>query len=336
MKESMWGYLIIALGVVIIAILVFVQRLTTINEEDYHLSREIMKASMLDAVDYGSYMKTGKLVMSKEKFVAVFTRRFAESVTPDKTYTLNFYDIHEYPPKATVRIVTNSGETSINGNGIDLDLNTFISAILVTSEADGLINISISAANGDINGDGELNPKDILAAINCYSGGSCSNTEMLSKLDGDFSSISLSDLVILEQGMMHGYNFGDINKDRKVGSEDVTYIRTYKKNNKHLDLFQIIVGDINRDGKVANDDASALEDIISSGKMTIVKGDVNGDGMITASDALLIKDHLNTNVILSESQLKVADINGDGKVDNSDVNSIVTNYKNYLKKVIEN
>ena len=130
MKESMWGYLIIALGIVIVAVILLVQRLTTTNEQDYYLSKEIIKGAMLDAVDYGTYEKTGKLVMSKEKFVAVFTRRFAESVNPDREYTLDFYDIHEYPPKATIKISTKSGETVIKDNMLDLDINTYITSIL--------------------------------------------------------------------------------------------------------------------------------------------------------------------------------------------------------------
>ena len=52
MKESVWGYLILSLGLIIIAVLLLVQRLTTTNEEDYYLSREVMKASMVDAIDY--------------------------------------------------------------------------------------------------------------------------------------------------------------------------------------------------------------------------------------------------------------------------------------------
>ena len=133
MKESMWGYLILSLGIIIIAIIFFVQRLTTTNEQDYYLSREILKASMEDALDYGSYganLNEDKYVMSKEKFVAIFTRRFAESVAPDRTYQLDFYDIHEYPPKATIKITTKAGETVIDNNAFDLDLNTYLSAII--------------------------------------------------------------------------------------------------------------------------------------------------------------------------------------------------------------
>ena len=72
MKESMWGYLIISLGLLIITIILFVQRLTTTNEEDFYLGREVLEAAMIDAVDYGSYRTTGDLWMSKEKFVEVF------------------------------------------------------------------------------------------------------------------------------------------------------------------------------------------------------------------------------------------------------------------------
>ena len=130
MKESMWGYLIIALGIVIVGVLFLVQRLTTTNEQDYFLSREILESSMYDAVDWGTYLRSGKLVMSKEKFVAIFTRRFAESVNADRTYTLNFYDIYEYPPKATIKISTKTGEQVVKDDELDLNINTYITAIL--------------------------------------------------------------------------------------------------------------------------------------------------------------------------------------------------------------
>ena len=133
MKESMWGYVILMLGIMIIAVIFFVQRLTTTNEQDYYLSREILRASMFDAVDMGSFglnNDNDKIVISKEKFVAVFTRRFAESVSPDRTYQLDFYDIHEYPPKATVKITTNTGETVVNDSSFDLDVNTYLSGVL--------------------------------------------------------------------------------------------------------------------------------------------------------------------------------------------------------------
>ena len=132
MKESMWGYLILALGVSIIAILLLVQNLTTTSEENFYLAREVLESSMYDAVDYGTYAKSGKLVMSEQKFVEVFLRRFSESVTNNKTYQINFYDIHEYPPKATVLITTNSGETTVSSDSFNVNINTYLNAVLET------------------------------------------------------------------------------------------------------------------------------------------------------------------------------------------------------------
>ena len=134
MKESMWGYLIIALGVSIIFILLLVQNLTTTNQQDYYLSKEVVSAAMIEAVDAGSYMKSGKVVMSKDKFVSIVTRRFAESVSPDRTYRLDFYDIHEYPPMATVKISTTTGETVVNETILASDLNTYITNIIEAEE----------------------------------------------------------------------------------------------------------------------------------------------------------------------------------------------------------
>ena len=92
MKESMWGYMLIALGLVVITIIVLVQNITTTQEEDYYLTREILQASMIDAIDYGTFRSSGEVVMIKEKFVEVFIRRFAESISGAKEYTLEFYD----------------------------------------------------------------------------------------------------------------------------------------------------------------------------------------------------------------------------------------------------
>lgn len=133
MKESLWGYLIVSLGVAIIVFMILVQDLTSTNEEDFYLTREVLEASMYDAIDYGSYAKSGKLVMSEAKFVEVFLRRFAESVTNNKDYTINFYDIHEYPPKATVVITTETGTEEVASDSVNINIVTYLNAILETT-----------------------------------------------------------------------------------------------------------------------------------------------------------------------------------------------------------
>ncbi|MBQ4263510.1 MAG: hypothetical protein IJB83_04655 [Bacilli bacterium] len=137
MKEASWGYMIILLGVVILAIILLMQRITVTSEEDFYLGREVMEASMLDAVDYGTYRLTGRIVMSEEKFIEVFLRRFSESVANNKTYQIDFYDVYEEPPKASVRIRTSSGTTTINSDDFSTNIDTLLHGILETIHGQG-------------------------------------------------------------------------------------------------------------------------------------------------------------------------------------------------------
>ena len=132
MKESYWAYFLLILGIVIVLVMLLIQRLTTTTEEDFYLGREVLEASMIDAVGYGTYRTTGKVIMSEQKFVEVFIRRFADSVSNNKTYELSFYDIYEDPPKATVRIRTSSGVTEVGSENFDVKLDTTLNGILET------------------------------------------------------------------------------------------------------------------------------------------------------------------------------------------------------------
>lgn len=132
MKESSWGYGLVSLGLVILAVLMLTQRISTSSEEDFYLGREVLASSMIDAVDYGTFRNTGELVMIEEKFVEIFLRRFAESVSGNKSYKVDFYDIREYPPKASVRIRTSSGSTAIGSDSFEVSVDTLLSGVLET------------------------------------------------------------------------------------------------------------------------------------------------------------------------------------------------------------
>lgn len=132
MKESSWAFALVSFGLAIFAILMLTQRISTSTEEDFYLGREVLTASMLDAVDYSTFRNTGELVMIEQKFVEIFIRRFAESVSGTKTYKLDFYDIREYPPKASVRVRTSSGSTTIGSSQFDVTLDTLLSGVLET------------------------------------------------------------------------------------------------------------------------------------------------------------------------------------------------------------
>lgn len=116
MKESLWGYWIIVLGLFVIVVMMLMQNYTTTSEQDQYLLREVTEAAMLDAVDWAHYRKYGEVRIIKEKFVEVFVRRFSETVNINKTYNLKFYDIYEAPPKVSVKVTTVTDSYNILGD----------------------------------------------------------------------------------------------------------------------------------------------------------------------------------------------------------------------------
>ncbi len=135
MKESMWGYWIIVLGVSIMSVMVLLQNMTTTNEQDYYLMKSCLEASMYDAIDYGYYRDTGDLKMNQEKFTESFIRRFSEIININRDYDITFYDIYEEPPAASVSVTTNtkSGAFGQEANKDGVDVTNNLTGILYTN-----------------------------------------------------------------------------------------------------------------------------------------------------------------------------------------------------------
>lgn len=141
MKESLWGYWIVVLGISIVGVMVVLHNYTTTSEQDYYLIKEVLEASMNESVDFSFYRDTGRLKMNAEKFTENFVRRFSETVNINKTYDLNFYQIYEEPPAASVEVITKTNDSSF-GNSKDANIeNTNIvnrvSGILYTTKNAG-------------------------------------------------------------------------------------------------------------------------------------------------------------------------------------------------------
>ena len=130
MKESMWGYWLVLLGIMIITVMILMQNYTTTNQQDYYLVKEVTYAAMYDAVDYGYYKKNGELKIIKEKFVENFVRRFAENATLNKTYKVNIYTIYESPPAVSVEIVAQTGDFKVGNENMESNITTRLTAIL--------------------------------------------------------------------------------------------------------------------------------------------------------------------------------------------------------------
>lgn len=132
MKSSYWAYWLILLGVFIIGVMMLVNSATTGSTEDYYMLKEVTQSSMIDAIDYSYYRLYGDVRMSEQKFAENFIRRFAESTTLSKNYTVEFYDIHEVPPKVSVKVssVSNSFNIANTANNA-VELVDTIDVILI-------------------------------------------------------------------------------------------------------------------------------------------------------------------------------------------------------------
>lgn len=138
MKWSFASVGLIVFGLIGLTIIILFQNITTNNENDYYLLKEVTEASMIDAINMDYYRETGELKITKEKFVESFTRRFAEStVFASSNYTINYFDIMEEPPKVTVSINTGIGEYTIYQDTSDYHVANTLSAILEYYGKDG-------------------------------------------------------------------------------------------------------------------------------------------------------------------------------------------------------
>ena len=129
MNKAMLTVGIILLSIIELGIFNVVQNYTTGNELDYYLLKETTEAAMTDAVDLAYYRDKGVIRMDKEKFTESFLLRFNDTVDTNRNYDIRFYDMHEVPPKVTIKI--NSG-TSSTYKGENLAIQTDLTAIVET------------------------------------------------------------------------------------------------------------------------------------------------------------------------------------------------------------
>ena len=130
MKWSTVTVGVMILGIIGVSIILLFQQLTTTNENDYYLLKEITEAAMIDATDIGYYRMSGGLYrIDKEKFVESFLRRFSQNVVNTRNYDIKFYDINETPPKVTIKV---DSDTSVAFNDDQLHMSNKITSIMET------------------------------------------------------------------------------------------------------------------------------------------------------------------------------------------------------------
>lgn len=131
LRESVWGYAIVALGILAVGIIWFFASATKTDQHNYNLLKETVESAMYDAIDLAAYRKDGTIRIEEEKFVESFILRFASNAELSTSYKIEIYDIMEIPPKVSLR-VSSATETGVTGEIISYNIINNIDAILET------------------------------------------------------------------------------------------------------------------------------------------------------------------------------------------------------------
>ena len=132
MKETMWAWFVVVVGIVCLGAVFFFQRIVNTSEHNYYMLKEVTEASMWDAIDLGHYRTSdGEIKIIREKFVESFIRRFAESANLSRNYLIQIYDVNEIPPKVSIKV--SSKETGVvNSEAYNFDIINKLDAIFET------------------------------------------------------------------------------------------------------------------------------------------------------------------------------------------------------------
>ena len=131
MRESIWGYAIISLGIIAIGVIWFFANVTRTDQHNYNLLKETVEASMLDAIELSAYREDGTIKMNEEKFVETFLMRFSNNADKSNVYDIEIYDVNEVPPKVSLR-VRSAKNTTATGEEFTFNIDNHIDAILET------------------------------------------------------------------------------------------------------------------------------------------------------------------------------------------------------------
>lgn len=134
MRESFWGIMIVTMGITSMFLVYFFQSITNTSDHNYELLKETTQAAMYDSLDLAAYRYDGTIRIDRELFVESFLRRFAQDATLQHQYHIMIYDVHEEPPKVSIKISTMGSETSttLSGESVTFNLTHKIDAILET------------------------------------------------------------------------------------------------------------------------------------------------------------------------------------------------------------
>ena len=180
--------------------------------------------------------------------------------------------------------------TAVNYNKRDYKITDDDVAIIAKISSNLTVSGLTRQSYADIDGNGKVNNSDVKLAIRIAS-------------------------------KYKGYQYGDIDKNGKVDMSDSREISRYLSGYK-LTTDQKRLADVDGNGKVDSTDARLISRLSSGyGDLCSQKDNTRGDGLITQEDIDLMLEFAGGYKTPTYSQRIAADINGNGKITESDVRS---------------
>ena len=118
---------------------------------------------------------------------------------------------------------------------------------------------------------------------------------------------------------------GDVNRDGNVDERDESLMQRFAQKQTRLTGPQEVLADLNKDGSVNHLDIMIMRDYLAGriGALPVLRGDIDLDGEVDVEDARLLSEFLEGYYEFSMDQLYLADVTGNGRVDEWDKKELV-------------
>ena len=278
------------------------------------------------------------------KFYVLLTDETADG----KATVLKSFKMHDRENNLTAT----SAQSNLSADGTTVTATVSYSAVaapenLTAAVINGALNISWDAVSGAAGYEVEINGDRYTAATNTYTRTAVTpgrlyhirvRTKDLNTASdwGEYLNLSYC-------------KYGDVNRDGRIDGSDMEIVYEKAMDNIELDSEQLILADVDGDGEITMMDVREItryiNNNVATGNIGVVTtftnsnravkllkyGDVNRDGEITTADQTLVFDSANGNISLDNEQYVLADVDGNGKINVSDV-TFVYNFINSGQK----
>ena len=256
------------------------------NNRQYILGKQIWTIQIDNVKNVGNYPAEYKFSLTDD-----LGKKLTFNESNSETY------VKSDSSNITLKIETNLQLGDLDYDGVITDYDIELLRYYLMGDK-SLSNVQQILA--DINSDGKVNVYDVRELlVIIYEKIMAKDTSFVKITKNEFYNI-LSDF---------GYRLGDINCDSKVDVKDMEIMQQIIYGDEYPD-YNMIYADIDKNGVVDAKDLKLLA-------TTICYRDIDGDNKYTQSDIFLVHDYLR-GYDLDESQMKKADINADGKVNQDD------------------